>query len=157
MPNGDPDWRKKELPKLKVFFKRIAPVLKKFAKDHNLKINKYYHQGSDWTFRFRHPQGGMGNITVAKCDEPYVNLYPHWWVDYYDTSRRDFKHGPGVKSLLDSETLYKHLNEMLQLVLSWQKEDLTKGTENPYREHIERSREEFEKQYKKYTTPKFEK
>jgi len=131
MPNGDPDWRKKELPKLKVFFKRIAPVLKKFAKNHNLKIDKYYHQGSDWTFRFRHPEAGVGNIEVIKRDEQYVYLYPSWWVDYYDTSRRDFKHGPGVKSSLDPKILRRHLDEMLQLVISWRKEDLSKGTENP--------------------------
>ena len=149
MPNGEPEWRKKELPKLKVFFKRIAPVLKKFAKDHNLKIGKYYHQGSDWDFTFRHTECGVGKIEVQKCGEDHVMVCPMWWVDYYDTSRRDFKQGEAVKSSLDPETLRRHLDEILQLVLSWQKEDLTKGTENPYREHIERRREEFEKKHKK--------
>lgn len=156
MPNGTPDWRKKELPKLKVFFKRIAQVLKTFSQDHNLKIGKYYHQGPDWDFTFRHPECGVGKIQVQKCGEDHVMIYSMWWVDYYDTSRRDFNPGEAVKSSLDPEVLRRHLDEMLQLIISWRKEDLTKGVGNPYREKIERSKEEFDRQYKEYPIPKLD-
>ncbi len=156
MPNGDPDWRKKELPQLKTFFRKISKVLKAFAKTHNLKITKYYHQFPSWDFSFRHPEGGVGQVEVHKVDDSTVEVFASWWVDYYDTSRRDLKHGEGVKSSLDPEILRRRLDEMLQLVTSWRKEDLTKGSENPYREHIERSKEEFDRQYKKYPVPKLD-
>ena len=156
MPNGDPDWRKKELPKLKVFFKRIAPVLKKFAKDHNLKIGKYFHQGSCWDFTFRHPECGVGKIEVQKSGGDHVMIFPMWWVDYYDSLRRDFKEIEGIKSSLESEALRTRLDEALKQIISWRKEDLTEGPENPGGEHIEMTKEKFDQQYKKYPIPKLD-
>ncbi len=156
MPNGDPDWRRKELPKLRTFFRGIKSVLKKFASDHNLKIEKYYHQGSGWTFRFRHPDGGVGSITVNRYDETQVIIYPHWYIDHYDTTRRDFKKAQGTKCFLESQTLRSQLVETLMLVISWRKEQLIKGVENPYCEKIKRSQKQFEKDLEKYPFPKLE-
>ena len=154
MPNGSHDWETNDRPKLDKFFSRIAEVLKQFAKEHNLRLEKYYHQGPDWEFTFSHPEGGVGKIQVQKCDEDHVMVYPMWWVDYYDTSRRDAKNVEGEKCSLDHNVVRLQLKKMLKLVLSWRKEDLKKGHENPYREKLEMTQEQFDHLNDKYPIPK---
>src|SRR5262245_29109271 len=39
---------KKELPALEAFFAPIAGVLKDFADDHSLMLDRYYHQSPSW-------------------------------------------------------------------------------------------------------------
>jgi len=156
MPNGDPNWRKTELPELKAFFRKVSKVLKSFARTYNLKITKYYHQFPSWDFNFRHPKGGVGQIEVHKCGDDAVEVFASWWIDYHDTSRRDSKHTEGRKCSLDGLALCTLLTEVLHLVFSWRKEDLSRGTENPYRENIEMSKEEFERLNDKYPLPKID-
>ena len=157
MPNGHPDWSKKELPKLKVFFGRIAPVLKKFAKDHNLMIEQYYHQCPSWDFVFKHPEGGVGQITVLKCydSDDCLLVVATWWLDDYDSCVRSAKDSHQVKLSLDDPALYKSLYELLGLILSWRKEDLMPG-----RDKIEGwkeiPKEKFYSQYEKYPIPKLD-
>ncbi len=59
---------------------------------------------------------------------------------------------------LEPQKLRGMLKEAFSSVLSWKKEDLTKGAENPYREHQhkEMSKEEFDRQYKEYPIPKLD-
>ena len=157
MPNGHPDWSKKELPKLKVFFGRIAPVLKKFAKDHNLKIEKYHHQCPSWRLFFRHPKGGLGQLNAHKLlgDNEHVFISGIWSLDDYDSCTRSSKVSHDIKLSLDDPTLYKSLYELLGLVLSWRKEDLMPG-----RDKIEGwkeiPKEKFYSQYEKYPIPKLD-
>ncbi len=155
MPNGSPERWEKEFPKVEAFFSKISKVLEGFAISYNLMINKYYHQGADWCFLFRHHEGGVGNIVVQKCGDSYVMIYLIWWVDDYDANRRDSKHTEGKKCSLEAEVLSATLNEALYKVLSWQKEDLTRGRGNPYCNwKDEMTKEEFERQSEKYPFPK---
>src|SRR5262245_864534 len=50
MPNGNPDFYEKELPALEAFFAPTAGVLKDLADDHNLMLDRYYHQSPSWRF-----------------------------------------------------------------------------------------------------------
>ncbi len=155
MPNGDPDWGKKEYPKLEEFFGKISGILEDFAESYNLIIDKYYHQGRDWTFRFRHPEGGLGQIFVIKQGEEHVGVAGAWHVDDYDTLTRYTKHIEVNKCSLEKATLFALLNETFKLVLSWQKEDLTPGKHkcNEWKKH---SKEMIEGDILKYPIPKID-
>ena len=157
MPNGDPTWGERELPKLEKFFSKIAGVLKEFADKHNLMIDKYFHQFPAWHFRFRHPVDGVGQIEVSKNEDDSLNICGGWWVDYYDTTRRDFKHAETATISTDHEILCKTLEEMLRLIVSWNKSDLERGIENPYRERgVMDTREKVERELQKYPVPKLD-
>jgi hypothetical protein len=154
MPNGDPNWRKNELPKLRAFFRKISKVLKHFARTHNLKIDKYYHQGPAWTFRFRHPKGGVGQIFVRKSDEEHVLVAVDWFIDDYDKLTRYDKHTELQKCSLDHTALRTFLEEMLKTMLSWRKEDLTPFKSKYHCWQREMTKEEFEKKVEKYPISK---
>jgi hypothetical protein len=48
MPNGNSQFIWKERPSLDIFFSEIGVTLTKFAEDHNLRIDKYWHQFPSW-------------------------------------------------------------------------------------------------------------
>ncbi len=155
MPNGDPNWYKTKRPKLEEFFSRISHVLEDFAKNYNLKVEKYYHQFPSWDLVFRHPKGGIGQIEIHECDSTDVEILVSWWIDCFTTSRRDYKQGEGVKCSLDPVVLRAQLEKSFELVLSWRKENLVKGSENPYRERgVMDTREKVERELQKYPVPK---
>lgn len=155
MPNGDPTWGERELPELEKFFGKIANVLEEFAGKYNLMIDKYYHQSPAWYFRFRHPVDGVGQIEVVKNEDNSLNICAGWWVDYYDTTRRDLKSSGIIKISTNHVILRKTLEEMLRLVFSWKKSDLERGIENPYRERgVMDNRADLEREIEKYPIPK---
>ncbi|MCE5186482.1 MAG: hypothetical protein LLF76_10190 [Planctomycetaceae bacterium] len=123
MPNGDPDFYQYKLPLLEAFFAKITPVLESFAETHNLKIEKYYHQGASWSLMFKHPEGGIGQIEVLKI-ENVVLICESWWIDDYDTSTRFFKYSPGNRTELAHTALRQALETALQRIVQWRKEEL---------------------------------
>ncbi len=157
MPNGDQEWGIKEYPKLEEFFSKISEVLEDFAKIHNLLIDKYYHQGHDWSFLFRHPKGGIGKLQVQKCNEEHVKIYPMWWIDHYEENRRDSKHSEGLKIPIEKNVLRKELENLFQVIIGWEKEELEEGTPNPYCiwKNI-MTRNKFKKENEKYPIPKID-
>ena len=107
------------------FFSRISDVLKEFADSHNITINKYYHNGPNWAFLFRHPEGGLGQIVIDKGDEQ-VTVYPVWSVRDYEKRIRGIKSGDVRKFSLDHQKLREGLEDIYRLILSWQLEDVEK-------------------------------
>lgn len=155
MPNGDFNWSEKELPKLKIFFSKIAVVLNKFAQDYGLKIEKYDHQISGWEFRFRHIRGGAGYIDVLKGDEESVKLNAVWMIDDYETGTRFLKTSDVVISTLDEIELHDKLTKMIKLVFSWHQEDLRSYRSDVYQQWKEKwTKEDFERLNDKYPLPK---
>ena len=153
MPNGDPNWGKNEFPQLEAFFAQIADVLEEFAETHNLKIDKYYHQFPDWSFQFRHPEGGIGQIEVRKLSEDSVKFYAAWWIDYLKPRRRDSKSLAGNECSLDKVLIKSNLEELFKTILSWKKTDLDKGSVFPeYGERITKG--QHEKDLARYPFPK---
>ena len=84
MPNGDPDFADKMLPELEAFFAPFSAACHQFAEKYNIKIDKYYHQFPSWSFLFRHPAGGIGQIQLMKKSESQLVIYESWWHDDYD-------------------------------------------------------------------------
>ena len=151
---GDVKW-KKEFLELEAFFSRISEVLDDFATTYNLMIVKYSHSGPDWTFRFRHPKGGLGQIFVVKQDEEHIGVVSAWDVDDYDTLTRYSKYTEIKKCSLEKPTLLALLDETFKLVLSWQKEDLTPG-KHKYNEWKKHPKEMIEGDVLKYPIPKID-
>jgi len=158
MPNGTREWVENELPKLEAFFGKISNVLEDFAKTHNLLIDKYYHQGSHWTMRLKHPLGGVGHIEISKLDDDHVWISPFWCLDDYDKYTVFSKEGEKKKCHIEKEPLQDMLDEMLRLVLFWPKEDLRGKPDPTYKRfwHEQWTKEEFEKQDEQYPIPKID-
>lgn len=157
MPNGDPDWIDIGFPKAEAFFRKISRILENFAESHNLMIDKYYHHCTDWTFRFRHPEGGVANICVRRKDDDHVVIYISWYIDYYEDNRRDYKHEKGKEVSLEPHKLCGMLREGFSSVLSWKKEDLRIGTPNPTNSWKDTwTKEEFEHLIERYPIPKLD-
>ncbi len=152
MPNGDPNWGIEKFHEVEKFFSKIEAILENFAEEHNLLIEKYYHQGEDWSFLFKHSQGGIGKIQAQKKGENKVVLYPLWWIDDFAENRRDHINGEPVVLTLNKLELQQELQKMLVLILSWRKEDLTIGASDDLCK-MGFSRKDFERQQAKYPTP----
>jgi len=158
MPNGDNVQWEIKFPKVEEFFNKIANTLQDFADTYNLAIEKYYHQGEDWTFRFRHPNGGVGSIYVQRTDEETVTIYSSWWKDDYEADRRDNKRiEEGIRCPLDDKSLRDVLFGQLRNVLSWRDNDLVLDKcAGSYKWKKKFTREEFERFIDKYPFPKIE-
>ncbi|MHC4743571.1 MAG: hypothetical protein ACYS8Z_16780 [Planctomycetota bacterium] len=117
-------WAQEELPVIKRFFERIAPVLVEFASDHNLKLEKYYHDGPTWDFLFRHQAGGTCYIEIRKCDDEGVKICGDWSVYQYDEGLGYNKHTQLIDCSIAENELRTGLKDMLRLVLSWKRDDL---------------------------------
>ncbi len=155
MPNGDPDWGVKERPELEKFFSKISTVLEGFANKYNLLIDKYYHQGKDWTFRFRHPEGGTGQIFVLKRGEDQVGVAVSWHIADRKTCTSYGKHTEMEKYSLEESVLLEALTRHLKLVLSWQKKDIEQSKQlHPEWKQIRKK--EFEAREHSYPFPKID-
>jgi len=118
MPNGDPDFGLKQKPELERFFGVIGTVLEEFAQRHNLRIEKYYHQSPSWSFLFRHPKGGIGQIEVQRASEATISIVSDWWYDDYDAATRFIRSASVGPVPLNSE-LASGLEKALSELLSW--------------------------------------
>ncbi|MBN2019083.1 MAG: hypothetical protein JW749_02525 [Sedimentisphaerales bacterium] len=112
-----------EHPVLEAFFEKISSAIYSFSQKHNLLIDKYYHQLPNWSLRFKHPQGGVGNITIQKSGD-CLWIGVSWWIDDYDLNTRHTKAAEIGECDLDVNLLYKKLKECLETILSWKKEEL---------------------------------
>lgn len=148
MPNGNPNFETEELPLLEMFFAKISSVLESFSDDHNLLIEKYYHDGPAWTFKFRHPVDGVGQIEVQKCDNDTVLIGYGWYIDDYDTSTRFLKYPSPKKIGLDHTDLRKALENSLSEILQSKRDGLV-AHKAPYPWSKRCSKEEFYKQYER--------
>ena len=115
MPNGDPDFKLKELER---FFSVLAAVFESFAQRHNLRLEKYYHQAPSWGFLFRHPSGGVGKIAVQRANEATVCILSDWWYDDFDAATRFIRTASAGPMPLNSE-LALELEKALSELLSW--------------------------------------
>lgn len=148
MPNGNPNFETEELPLLEAFFARISPVLESFSNTHNLLVEKYYHEGPSWSFLFKHPLGGSGQIEVEKTEDDCILLRKSWSIDDYESSTRFLKYPPGNKMGLDHTELHQSLEDALQDILQWKKDDLI-SHKAPYPWSKRCSKEQFYEQYEK--------
>jgi hypothetical protein len=120
LPNGNPNFATEELPTLEAFFRPLASILERFAGQHNLTIDRYYHQVPAWDFRFRHPKGGEAYIEVRRAATDSVSIGRAWWQDDYERATRSTKMQFSGPVPLDSLDLYATLTVALREVLEWE-------------------------------------
>ena len=145
------EWAEKELPIIKEFFEKISNNLNQFAKDHNLRIEKYYHDIPGWEFLFRHPEGGQCYIEILKSDETHVTLMAAMWINEFDSDIAYDKHTNRILCSIDGKELINKLNEILNKVLSWKKRDMEKFQSKK----TTMTKEELEKDLERYPNPRF--
>lgn len=114
----------KPKPGIEEFFELNGTVIREFASNHNLKVEKYYHNKDGWDLVFQHPKGGACYIDVIKKDDRHVLLCGDWWIDDLQKSSRYDKHTNRVECSIDKEVLLDNLENLFQEVISWKKEDL---------------------------------
>jgi hypothetical protein len=125
MPNGNDSITPSDWTKIKAFFQEHSAVLLDFAFAHNLAVDEYYHESPSWSFRFRHPKGGGAHVHLERLDDFSVRINGAWYIDEYETFTRYLKWSQDCDLLLQNVDLRKELEEHLNQVVAWKREELT--------------------------------
>ena len=149
------EWIDEELAKVKEFFMKIEDVLHLFAKDHNLRIEKYYHYIPGWEFLFRHQLGGQCYIEILKSDKNNVSICGCWSLDNDKSGEYFNKHTERVLYPANKSELPTRLYDMLKLVLSWTKDDLELTSKRSPEIEETMTEEEIKKDMEQYPVPKW--
>lgn len=120
MPNGhgnDPGYDK-VIADLDAFFAPASDLLISFARQHNLFLEKHYHDAPVWSLCFTQPLGGSAKVDVRR-EGNLLSISGVWWVDDYDAGTRSMKDIEAVKCEPDGEELAavmaKTLSELMSL------------------------------------------
>lgn len=115
MPNGDPEF---DLRGQEKWFAPLAGVIETFALEHNLFIDKYYHDLPSWDLRFSHPKGGTASISISNIAPDHANIGSVWYVDEYDRFTRSL-HWRAARSILKQpEVVLKALAEEFHAIIA---------------------------------------
>ena len=115
MPNGDPNF---DLPDMEQFFAPISEAVHAFTTRRNLLLDKYYHDGRDWSLRFNHPKGGQVSIQLRRNDEDRLLISSIWHFDDYDKSMRSIYVRDEQFCDRDPATVTKALENELQSIIT---------------------------------------
>lgn len=119
MPNGrtnDPHYDR-AIADLEAFFAPVSDLLISFAREHNLFLEKYYHDAPVWSLCFTHPLGGSAKVDVRR-EGNLLSTSGVWWVDNYDAGTRSIKDTKAVECEPDSERLAPVIAKTLSEVMS---------------------------------------
>jgi hypothetical protein len=150
MPNGDPNF---DFRDMELFFAPISDAIHEFARRKNLLVDKYYHDGRDWSLRFNHPKGGQASIVLRRDEKDGLRICSIWHFDDFEKSMR-FLYARDERSCLRNATVIaKSLEDELQGIVdvnfgAWQQ-----GHECAWGKH---TRQEFEAMIPKYPNPKLD-
>lgn len=88
MANGNPNFKLTERPALERFFAPVARTLEAFGARHGLRPSKYEKQNPGWSYRFRHPAGGVATLQVLRAGADTLYVVAHWHVCDFEAFRR---------------------------------------------------------------------
>jgi hypothetical protein len=148
MPNGDPNF---DFQAMEQFFAPIAEAVREFAKRRNLLVDKYYHDGRDWSLRFNHPKGGQASIELLRDARDRLLISSAWHFDDYEKSMR-FLYTRDVQTCpRDPIAVAKAIEDELQSIIAANFGAWQQGHHCPWERY---TREEFEAMIPKYPNPK---
>jgi hypothetical protein len=152
-PYASPDSRE-EMKRCERYFSSISEKLTEFVKKHNLMLDTYYHGSTSWDFHFKHPEGGVGTVSIHWLDDETIRFDSYWWVDDYEKMTRYSKFVDGDKFYLLGPSIdyYEELRKRLHLVYSWKRGEWTKVTDG-YKNWHKYTKAEFEKMSLNYPEP----
>ncbi len=107
------------------FFELNGTIIREFAIEHNMNIEKYYHNIDGWQLVFQHPKGGACYIEITKKTEKSFELLADWWLDDYKSNKRFHKPSEKLQCSIENKDLLENLENLLQNILSWEKGSLT--------------------------------
>jgi hypothetical protein len=84
LPNGNPSF---QLTHQEAWFAPIAQAINDVALEHNLLLEKYYHESPSWDLRFNHPLGGQASLSLSNGGD-LAKVGSVWHLDDYDLFTR---------------------------------------------------------------------
>jgi hypothetical protein len=68
----------------------VGGVIRAFAEDHSMHLDKYYHEGHEWSLIFARKTGGVAKIEVVLKDieKEKFSITAMWWVDTWADETR---------------------------------------------------------------------
>ena len=115
VPNGDPDF---DLRRQERWFAPLANGITAFALEHNLFIDRYYHDSPSWDLRFSHPKGGNASISISNVAPDQASIGSSWYVDDYDHFTRSI-HWRAARSVpKDAELVRQALADELHAIIA---------------------------------------
>ena len=135
------------------WFAPLADALTRFAREHNLLIEKYYKERTAWDLRFNHPQGGQATITVYGGADHGASIGSSWHVDDFERFTRSIHSRQLRKVAKDPAVVAEELLEELRAITSvrpGQWSQVATGFQAVWGQH---SREELEKFAPRYPDP----
>lgn len=119
MPNGNAD--ADYIAELERFFAPVAHHIDDFASQHNLLLEKYYHEAPMWSLGFAHPAGGQARLDVARTKDDGLSVGASWWLDDYDSFTRSIRTNESMPVARNGEALKSELERLLSEVLTWKR------------------------------------
>lgn len=136
------------------YFSSIAGSLESFSSQHNLLVEKYYHDAPVWSLCFNHPNGGQAKIDISKEENGKLTLQGIWWEDDYDTFTRNIMWGQKVEVVKEGKAVSELLKDML-IKLTGMPRDSWTNSYPDYKDIWSRySKPEFEAMTPKWPSPK---
>jgi hypothetical protein len=114
MPNELDHFDEIELPKLVRFFAPIAKTLEDFCVHHNLRLERYQKESSTWNFLFRHPDAGIGSISITPFGPKHVSIFGYRTLSDFERFRRSVYSAPKQIVALDDPRLSEVLTSLLR-------------------------------------------
>lgn len=134
-------------PEERTLFETVGPILKAFARAHNLELEPWFKESAIWAMRFRHPLGGAGRLDLL-TDPGHPNrlrVVASWARDDYDRETRSGAGGPWGSIDTGESSITNGLSQALREVLALTEKDLGEATPMPkgsWQESL--TREQFE-------------
>jgi hypothetical protein len=119
------------------FFEVVGPWMDRFARRHDLELEKWSKDVGMWAVHFRHPLKGIATLMVEACDPGgaaekagppeavIAMLQSNWSRDDYDTETRwSMGRRPRSVPWFDEIVFLEALTTELRQVLDWTANDL---------------------------------
>jgi len=118
MPNGG--MREGEFEELERYFRPVASALEEFASNHNLLLERYYHDAPAWSLRFAHPAGGSATVDVTRGSAGSFTVSGTWWLDVYREFTRYLRDTSKVSCPARPDAVISAVGSAFAEVLAWQ-------------------------------------
>jgi hypothetical protein len=109
-------------------FRAIAPTVERFAREHDLLIERYRRGKAAWELRFARSAGGEAVITISYRERTghVLDLSATWWLDDVEgrTRRLRSQKVAVYERRASPATLLEQLNAALTMIDGWTVDDL---------------------------------
>ena len=125
------DGKKSYWDEVKQFFNGKLNWVEYFALEHDLFVEKYYHEFPEWSLRFKIPKGGTGQIELVYTGEiDEIEILSSWCIDEYKEFTRYLKWGKKRIVPSSKEELKDEIMNEIKTITNWERKDL-----NPHRDY----------------------